>query len=139
MEGGAQEAANLGRRVQIRPGPLRLKGQEVRRGHFGARIGGAAIVRKGPHVAQAPGPIRRLRMRRLLRPGQRQRLGDHGRPLLLQEPDEREESLARILELEAKGPAHAEVLVRGLAERGHRAPPGQGNASVRNAVRSTLA
>jgi len=59
-------------------------------------------------------------------------------PVPFHEPDEREEAFARFVELEAQMAPHPDVLVHRLAECGHRAPPGHGRASVRNAVRSTL-
>ena len=59
--------------------------------------------------------------------------------MLLHERDEIEQSLAGLMQLESQIAPHAHVLVHGLPQCGHRAPPGHGNASVRNAVRSTLA
>jgi hypothetical protein len=82
--------------------------------------------------------MRRLSVSRLLRPRQRQRLGNDPRAVPFHEPDEREEAFARFVELEAQMAPHPDVLVDGLAECGHRAPPGHGRVSVRNAVRSTL-
>jgi hypothetical protein len=139
VERGAQEPANLSAGVQVRSGPLRLKGQEPRGRDLGAGIGRAAIPGKAAHETQAPGPMHRLGVDRQLRPGERQRLGNHGRAALLQEPDEVEEPLPRLVELEAEMTSHSEVFVYGLTERGHCAPPGHGRASVRNAGRSTLA
>ena len=83
--------------------------------------------------------MRRLNVGRLSSPGQRQRLGDVGRAVLGHECDEIEQSLAGLMELESQIAPHAHVLQHGLPQGGHRSPPGHGNASVRNAVRSTLA
>lgn len=59
--------------------------------------------------------------------------------MLFHERDEIEQSLAALMELEPQVAPHTHILLHGLPQRGHRAPPGHGNASVRNAVRSTLA
>jgi hypothetical protein len=87
-ERGAQQVANLGVRVEVGSRPLRLKGQQALRRNLRAGIGRAAILRKSSDEAQAPSPMRRLSVRWLLRPGERQRLGDVGRAVLLHEPDE---------------------------------------------------
>lgn len=136
---GAQQLANLGRGVEIRAGALRLKRQEPGRRNLRAGIGGAPIVREGAHDAQAAGPVCGLGVRGLLRPGQRQRLRDHRRAALLEKPDELVERLARVMKLEAEMAPHPEVLVGGVAEAHHRAPPGHRSASVRSAGRSTFA
>jgi hypothetical protein len=83
--------------------------------------------------------MRRLHVRRLLRPGQRQRLRDGGGAVLLHERDEIEQSLAGVMQRESQIAPHAHVLLHRLPQGGHRAPPGHGNVSVRNAWRSTLA
>ena len=59
--------------------------------------------------------------------------------MLLHERDEIEQSFAGLVQLEPQTAPHAHVLVDGLSQCRHRAPPGHGNASVRNAARSTLA
>jgi len=46
------------------------------------------MLRKSSDETQAPRPMRGLHVRRLLRPGEGQRLGDGGRAALFHEPDE---------------------------------------------------
>src|SRR5262245_16709108 len=96
------------------------------------------MTRKSAHEAQSLCPMRRLHVCRLLRPGKRERLGDVGRTMLLHEPDEMEQSLAGLFQLKSEITPHAEIVLEGLAQRIHRAPPGHGKASVRNALISTL-
>ena len=45
---------------------------------------------------------------------------------------------ACLLQLESQAAPQIEVILHGFAERVHRTPPGQGKASVRNALMSTL-
>src|SRR2546425_13121712 len=93
-ERGAQQATNLSVGVQIGSRPLRLEGQQARRRNLRAWIGCAAILRKSSYEAQSLSPMRRLRVRRFVRPGKRQRLGDTRGAVLLHERDEIEQSLA---------------------------------------------
>jgi hypothetical protein len=59
--------------------------------------------------------------------------------VLFEERDEFQETDLRIVQFESQSVAHLDVLLDGLAQPAHRAPPGQGNASVRKEPRSTLA
>jgi len=59
--------------------------------------------------------------------------------MLLHERNEIAQSLADFLQLESQSAPHAQILLNGLTQRCHRAPPGQGNASVRSALISIFA
>ena len=47
-------------------------------------------------------------------------------------------ALPAFVQLESQAAAQGEIFLHSLPEGGHRPPPGHGNASVRNASRSTL-
>ena len=75
---------------------------------------------------------------RLLSPRERQRLRDDGGMVLLHERDEIEQRLAVLLQFKSQTAPHVQVFLGRLSERIHFTPPGQGIASVRNALISTL-
>jgi hypothetical protein len=62
-----------------------------------------------------------------------------GRALHVEERHKLEQDATGGPQSVAEGAPHGEILVSGLSERGHSAPPGQATASVRNAARSILA
>ena len=59
--------------------------------------------------------------------------------MLFHERDEIEQQLAGLLQLNPKLRRKSGIARTACSKRGHRAPPGHGKASVRNASRSTLA
>lgn len=79
-----------------------------------------------------------LNVQRLLSPCESQRLGDVGSSVLLHEGDEIEQSVTRIMQFESQTTPQTQVLLNRLSKRIHFTPPGHGNASVRNALKSTL-
>src|SRR2546422_5720637 len=96
-------------------------------------------ARKYPHIAESLCPMCWLNISRLLRPRKRQCRSDVGGAMLLHERNEIAQSLADFLQLESQSAPHAQILLNGLTQRCHRAPPGQGNASVRSALISIFA
>ena len=85
---GAQQVANFRIRVQVGSRPLGPEWQQAECRDLRVWIGRAAVACKSSDKGQPLSPMRRLSMRWLLRPGQRQRLGDVGRAVLLHEPAE---------------------------------------------------
>src|SRR5438105_3918809 len=114
----------------IGPRSLGLEWQQTWRWDLGSWVCRAAMTRKYPYVAQPLCPMRRLNILRLLRPCERQCLSNVGGAALLHERDEIEQRLAFLPKLKSQSATHGQVLLNSLTQRCHRAPPGQGNASV---------
>ncbi|MCA8347442.1 MULTISPECIES: MBL fold metallo-hydrolase [Burkholderiaceae] len=79
---------------------------------------------------------RRLDVGWLLSPGKNQRLINVGSIVPLHEGGEVEQCSARFIQLESQAAPEVQIVVDGLPERVHCAPPGHGTASVRSASMS---
>jgi hypothetical protein len=115
-----------------------LKRQQAWRWYLGAEIGRAAMACKTAHKTQSLRPVRGLDIRWLSGPRESQRLGNVWSTMPLHERDEVLQRPACLVQFESQAASQVEVILNGLPKRIHRTPPGQGKASVRNALMSTF-
>jgi hypothetical protein len=102
VQRGVQELFDLPVGIEVRPGALWLERQEPRRWNLRARIECTSIARKLADVTGAARPMSRLRVRRLLRSGERQRLGDIAGTATFHEGGEVRQHSAGLLQLKAE-------------------------------------
>ena len=124
--------------VEVRVCPGALARQQVRRRHLGRRVEALEVAGEATRDRQADGPLVGLAIA-CGRPVQGELCGEGGRPGRIQVADEARQKPAVALQLEAEGPAEAQVVVACLVERVHGRAPGQGRATRSRAARSTLA
>lgn len=113
--------------------------EQVQWGNLGQRVRRAPMSGEGARTAESAGPLDGVGSRCVLRPLERQRGGDVCGTLLVEKGDEVGKIATRVVRPEAERASKSQILLNCVAEGSHRAPPGHGKASVRNAARSTLA
>ena len=137
--GSSHERRHLGLGVEIGDGPSVAGREQAHRGDLGGGIEGSQVAGEATDHSQASGPPRRKGVLGQNGPGQGQLRGDGAGSSRLQEGGEIGQQPAVVLQLVAQRPAHAQVVVDGLADPGHAGTPGQGWASPPSAIRSTFA
>src|SRR3989475_9386153 len=113
-------------------------GQEAVRRDLCPRVSWAPVMCENAHKAQAPSPLGRQSWRRL-RPSERQLVSNIGCFALLHEANKVSQSSPVLSDVESHTTAQSQVVLHSLSKCVHSAPPGQRNASVRNAGISTFA
>ncbi len=134
----AQQATDLFVRIQIGTCPPGSERQQARRRNLRARICRAAVAGEPANEAQSLRPMGRRGISGLLRPGESQLRSDVERAALAHEGGEVEQALAGLPELETQIAPHRQIVLDGLTQGVHCAPPGHGSASLRSAWISTF-
>jgi len=119
--------------------PLGPEREQPGRWNFGTRIGRAPVPREHANKPEAFRPVAGLMIDRLHRPRDRQRRGNGGCGVLLQERGELGEAGGHVAQLESQATTERDVLVHGVSQWSHWAPPGHGRAIERSETTSTLA
>ena len=120
--------------------PALVVGHQAQRGHLGGRVGPAQVAGEPANGGDPPGAGRRDHLGLAgLHPVQG---GGDGHGLLaavVQEGREVRQQIRCLVHLVPQRTAEPQVVIDCLAKIGHAAPPGQGCATARSAVKSTFA
>ena len=136
---GGHQGADFCLAVQVGHGPAVAAGQQAHRGDLGGRIERLQVAGEAadhPQPGRVPG---RQGVFGQGGPGQGQPGSDGDGAGCLHEGGKIVQQPAVVFQLVSQRPAHGQVVVDGLADAGHAAPPGHGRARPRSAARSTFA
>jgi hypothetical protein len=133
-----EQPPDLALGVWVRPGARRVVRQQAERWNLGSAVGGTAMAGEAAHEAKPPSPLCGLH-RRALSPLECQPGVDVLGAVRFHEADEARQQQPFAVHLVAQTLPQFDVFLQGLAQRVHRAPPGQAMTRVRSAARSTLA